>query len=174
MDAKEITVKINVKAEDGTTKTYDLIIHSVPDNTKLTEVSVNGVKATLQPYSNKYVVRVPSNLSTYAVTAKAEDSLATVKIDNFDAILAQSTQNIAKADPAPTKVAIEVTAQDKESKEIYELEIYPRAQDTVLAYLKVDESLVELAQDGQYHVKVAGSKMLRLKQKLEMRTLLWE
>ena len=54
-------------------------------------------------------------------------------------------------------MAIEVTAQDKESKETYELEIYPRAQDTVLAYLKVDESLVELSQDGQYHVKVAGS-----------------
>ena len=157
MDAKEITVKINVKAEDGTTKTYDLIIHSVPDNTKLTEITVNGVTAVLQPYSNKYVVRVPSNLTTYAVTAKAEDSLAMVKIDNFDAILAQSTQNIAKTEPAPTKVAIEVTAQDKESKEQYELEIYPRSQDTILAYLKVDESFVEPADDGQYYVKVVNS-----------------
>ena len=84
------------------------------------------------------MVRVPSNLTTYAVTAKAEDSLAMVKIDNFDAILAQSTQNIAKTEPAPTKVAIEVTAQDKESKEQYELEYGCKTAVTPLTVISVN------------------------------------
>ncbi len=158
MDAKEVTVKINVKAEDGTLKTYNLIIHSVPDNTKLTEILVNGVKATLGPYTNKYIARVPSNLTTYEVTAKAEDSKASVQIAQNAEEIAQSTQNIAKEQTAPTTTTIKVTAQDKESKETYYLEIVPRQTNTKLEYLKVEDNFVEKAEDGEYYVKVIQSK----------------
>ncbi len=79
MDSKDITANINVKAEDGTTKTYNLIIHSLPDNTNLTEITVNGIKAILQPYSKTYVARVPIALTEYEVTAVSEDELAMVE-----------------------------------------------------------------------------------------------
>ena len=159
MDSKDVTVKINVKAEDGTLKTYSLIIHSLPDNTKVTEISVNGIVATQVPYTNKYQVRVPSTLVEYQVKAVAEDSLADVKISTFDAEKSTSTRTVAKDNSSDiTTVNVNITAQDGETNEDYVLEIMPRATNTVLAYVKVDGNIVEVSEDGQYYVKVINSK----------------
>ena len=159
MDSKDITVKINVKAEDGTLKTYDLIIHSLPDVTTVKEISVNGIVATQVPYTNKYEVRVPNALETYNVTTIAEDSLAYVKIATFEAEQGTSTRKVAKeASAETTTVNINITAQDADVKEDYILEILPMSTDVDLSYVKVDGNIIEKSEDGEYHVKVENSK----------------
>ena len=159
MDSKDITVKINVKAEDGTLKTYDLIIHSLPDVTTVKEISVNGIVATQVPYTNKYEVRVPNALETYNVTTIAEDSLAYVKIATFEAEQGTSTRKVAKeASVETTTVNINITAQDADVKEDYILEILPMSTDVDLSYVKVDGNIIEKSEDGEYHVKVENSK----------------
>jgi hypothetical protein len=42
MEGKRIVVNIPVTAEDGTTKTYTLIINALPDNVNLLSVKVEG------------------------------------------------------------------------------------------------------------------------------------
>ena len=159
MDSKDVTVKINVKAEDGTLKTYDLIIHSLPDNTKLTEIEVNGIKATVVPYTNKYQVRVPSVLLQYNVTVTTQDSLAKIKFTDLETSIERqgiNTEVITKTENLTT-VNIKITAQDEDATENYILEIIPMSSNVELSYVKVDGAIIDMSDDGEYHVKVVSA-----------------
>ncbi len=159
MDSKDITVKINVKAEDGTLKTYNLIIYGLPDNTKAKEITVNGIKASLVPYTNKYQVRVPKTITEYTVEAISDDSLAYVKIAEFTANKGISTQVINKdVSSDTTTVNINILAQDGATNEDYLLEITTMSDNSKLAYLKVDGNIIDIGDDGEYHTKVGTSK----------------
>ena len=57
MEGRSIVVNIYVTAEDGTTKTYKLIVYALPDNVNLLHVKVNGKDATAVPV-NKYQTKV--------------------------------------------------------------------------------------------------------------------
>ncbi len=159
MDSKDVTVKINVKAEDETLKTYNLIIHALPDNTKVNTISVNGITATLVPYTNIYQVRVPNTLTEYNVTVTSQDQLAKIKFTDVGANIARpgtNTETIARTGDL-TKVNINIMAQDGVTNEDYILEITPMSTNTELSYVKVDGVIIDISDDGQYHVSVANA-----------------
>ena len=160
MDARDITLKIYVKAEDGTQKTYNLIIHSLPDNAKLKEITVNGIKAEAEQYTNTYKIRLPKALKEYNVTAVAQDELATVEfleLEGNTPSIGTKTENILKQGN-PTRLNIKITAQDPDATENYTLEITEMSSDAKLSYVKVDGAFIEISEDGQYHIKVQNTK----------------
>ena len=153
MDSKDITVKINVKAEDGTEKTYDLIIYGLPDNTKLSKITVNGIEAIQVPYTNRYQAKVAKSAKDFAVSAIADDNLAEVKIGNFASGIGSSTNTVNKDEANNiTTVNVNITAQDGVTNEDYILEVGQMSDDAELSYIKVDGRGIYLQddKDGQY------------------------
>ena len=80
MEGKRIVVNIPVTAEDGTTKTYTLIINALPDNVNLLSVKVEGKEAEAVPV-NQYEARVNKNATSFELYVIPEDPKAKVQID---------------------------------------------------------------------------------------------
>lgn len=155
MDAKDITVTINTKAEDGTTKTYYLKIYGLPDNTNLQKITVQGNQATKVPYTNRYEVKANKTLTDYEVKVELEDKLAKVKIGEGAEAQGMVTTTVTKTG-TKTIVNITVTAQDQKTTEEYVLEISEMSDNNRLSFVKVNNSVITVNEAGQYYAKVAG------------------
>ncbi len=156
IDAKDVKVTINTQAEDGTMNSYYLIIHELPDNTKVTTIEVNGYTATQVPYSNTYKVRVPKTLTSYDVKVTPDDSLAMVKIGENTGTIGVSTANVTKTEPK-TIVNITLTAQNGKAEEEYILEIENMNSNAELAFVKINGAVIGKNEAGEYYTKVIGS-----------------
>lgn len=155
-DSKEIKITMNVKAENGDTDTYYLIIKALPDNTNIDEIIIGDYKAEPVPYTDKYEIRVPKDMTSYDITIKLEDILAKVGIEDKTESIGTVTETVTKQEGV-TKVNIHVTAQDGTEKD-YVLEIYEMSDNTELSFVKVDGNFVEINEEGKYIVKVVSTK----------------
>ena len=79
---KQTEIKIKVKAEDGTTEEYVLIIEKMEDNTSLEKVEINGQRAEYIESKNRYEIKLDDEILN--VEATAEDKLASVQFINVD------------------------------------------------------------------------------------------
>lgn len=95
MEGKRIVVNIPVTAEDGTTKTYTLIINALPDNVNLLSVKVEGKAAEAVPV-NQYEARVNKNATSFELYVIPEDSKAKVQIDNNIEVTGTASATIPK------------------------------------------------------------------------------
>ena len=149
MEGKRIVVNIPVTAEDGTTKTYTLIINALPDNVNLLSVKVEGKAAEAVPV-NQYEARVNKNATSFELYVIPEDSKAKVQIDNNIEVTGTASATIPK-NTDKAEVKIKVTAQDG-TTEKYTLIVTNQSDDCKLAILKVDGEILEPDEQGKYHV----------------------
>ena len=149
MEGKRIVVNIPVTAEDGTTKTYTLIINALPDNVNLLSVKVEGKTAEAVPV-NQYEARVNKNATSFELYVIPEDPKAKVQIDNNIKVTGTASATIPK-NTDKAEVKIKVTAQDGTTEE-YTLIVTNQSDDCKLAILKVDGEILEPDEQGKYHV----------------------
>ena len=149
MEGKRIVVNIPVTAEDGTTKTYTLIINALPDNVNLLSVKVEGKAAEAVPV-NQYEARVNKNATSFELYVIPEDPKAKVQIDNNIEVTGTASATIPK-NTDKAEVKIKVTAQDGTTEE-YTLIVTNQSDDCKLAILKVDGEILEPDEQGKYHV----------------------
>ena len=148
-EGRSIVVNIPVTAEDGSTKTYRLIIHALPDNVNLKSVLVNGKEADSVPV-NAYEARVNKNDTSFVLYAIPDDPKAKVQIDTYTEVTGTANATISKNTDVVT-VKITVTAQDG-TKQEYILTVSNQSDDCKLAILKVDGEVLEPGDDGIYRV----------------------
>ena len=150
MEGRSIVVNIYVTAEDGTTKTYKLIVYALPDNVNLLHVKVNGKDATAVPV-NKYQTKVNKNDTSFELYVIPEDEKAKVQINTNKEVTGTANATIAK-EKEEVEVNIKVTAQDGTTQN-YTLIVSNQSDDSKLAILKVDGQIIEQNEDGKYYVE---------------------
>lgn len=155
-DSKEVKITINVRAENGETDVYYLIIKALPDNTNIDEISIGDYKAVAVPYTDKYEIKVPKTMTEYPVRVTLEDVLAKASINENAQEVGTTLVTVAKAE-GKTIAKIKVTAQDGTEAE-YELDILEMSDDTALSFVKIDGNFVEANEAGEYRVKVLPNK----------------
>ncbi|MBB6634695.1 cadherin-like beta sandwich domain-containing protein [Cohnella thailandensis] len=110
-------VEIVVKAQDGTEKTYTVIVtRAESSNADLSglDLNVGTLNPSFDPAKTEYALSVGSNVSSFELTATVADSMATLTIDGEEA-----TSGIAFSHPiivGPNEINILVTAQDGTEK----------------------------------------------------------
>ena len=148
-EGRSITVSIPVTSEDGTTRTYKLIVYALPDNVNLSLVKVNGKTANAVPV-NKYEARVNKNATSFELYAIPEDPKAKVQIDSNTEVTGTANATISKNSDEVT-VTIKVTAQDG-TTQTYTVVVTNQSDDCKLAILKVDGETLQPDETGVYKV----------------------
>ena len=148
-EGRSITVSIPVTSEDGTTRTYKLIVYALPDNVNLSLVKVNGKTANAVPV-NKYEARVNKNATSFELYAIPEDPKAKVQIDSNTEVTGTANATISKNSDEVT-VTIKVTAQDGTTQK-YTVVVTNQYDDCKLAILKVDGETLQPDETGVYKV----------------------
>ncbi|WP_186786209.1 cadherin-like beta sandwich domain-containing protein [Paenibacillus agilis] len=122
------TVTVVVTAEDGTTKTYTLMVtraqSSNADLSNLT-ISAGTISPTFASGTVNYTSGVSNSVTELDVTATVSDSNATVKV-NGARVASGSASRVALTVGVNT-IAVEVTAQDGTTKKTYTVTV-TRAQ----------------------------------------------
>lgn len=149
--AHETTVKIRVKAEDGTIKDYLLIIEGLPDDVNIKEVTVNTNKAEYNYNTGRYEVKCKED--TYDVEVILNDSLATLKLGTNAEKQGQDTITIAK-DIAndETLLTVEVTSQSGLVTETYTIAILEQSKNNNLDTITVNGQNVTQNEEGIYYI----------------------
>ncbi len=151
--AKETEVKIKVKAEDGTTKIYTLIIEGLSDDVSIKEVLVNGKEAKYIEGKNRYEIRDSSN--EFEVQVTLNEMLASLVLGTNGEAHGSDTITVTKqTDSEETTVEVTVTSYSGFIKEKYIIAILEQSDNANLDTLKVNENIVTQDVDGIYVAKV--------------------
>jgi len=152
IDSKTTKVDIMVKAEDGSTKTYELIIESLEDNANILKVEVNGVQANYRDGENIYETR--SQETIYSVHVELEDPMAKIQLGNDEEKIGVAETVITKSG-LDTILIINVTSQNGLVKETYELIITEKSNNAQINTLEVNGILLNPDIQGNYKTEVA-------------------
>ncbi len=157
-------IKIRIKAEDGTTEEYTLIIEKAGNNTRLEKVEINGQQAKYIESKNRYEIKLDDEMLN--ITATAEDKLATVQYINIDKWL-ENEANVGASTARPGANTIEITKEGKEAQiqvkvtsqngkdtETYTIAILEKSNNTKLENLKINGQEIEAKGDGSYYVGI--------------------
>jgi C1A family cysteine protease len=114
------TIKVVVTAQDGTSKTYTIIVTraaATSSNNNLASLTISS--GTLIPAfasgTMSYTDSVYNSVSSVTVTPTVQDSTATIKVNGVAATSGQASQPISLA-VGPNTIKVVVTAQDGTSK----------------------------------------------------------
>lgn len=111
---KETIVRIDVIAQNGEVKSYNLVIEKMSSDTKLAKLEVDGVVITPDA-DGVYNASVSANVTTANVVATANSEFATVKLgNNSNKKVLSTTVNTNKTENTYT---ITVVAEDGTSKD---------------------------------------------------------
>jgi hypothetical protein len=149
--AKEVEIPIKVKAEDGSTKTYKLIIEGLPDDTTIKEVIVNGKNATYIEGKNRYEIKDGSD--NFDIDVTLNDLLATLELGTNPAKIGKDSIKVTKTG-AETQIKVKVTSQNGLEIEEYTIAILEKSTNTELEKVIVNGSQVAKDLDGVYKVKL--------------------
>lgn len=166
-------MNVNIKAEDGTEKTYQLSIYKQAD-LGLKELNINGVVIEYNEEANKYEVVVP-NGNTPTIIATANSTKNTVSLINeAGGVIASGTGTLNRVQTLSNKLIdvykIKVIASGGENygyKE-YDLEIRQKSAETGIIYVKVDNlgTMIDTA-TKTYSSEVSGKDKYRCRNKTE-------
>ena len=159
------TQKINVKAEDGTNKTYTLTI-SKEANLNILKVQVNEDVLKYNEETNRYEAVVP-NGNKPQITIEAENKNQTIILyDSTGKLLASATGilNTTQAlntDGTENNYIIKIVSQNGETSgyKEYNLNIRQKSIETGIIYVKVDNLGTRVSADGlTYSSTVSGKE----------------
>ena len=95
VNSKETTATIEVKAKDGTTKRYTLVITKVAVNTDLMNVTVNGTTVSNANGTYTYLKTGISSDKTADVSITTQDANSTVKVEAITRDLTKSPYGLS-------------------------------------------------------------------------------
>ena len=155
VNSKETTATIEVKAKDGTTKRYTLVITKVAVNTDLMNVTVNGTTVSNANGTYTYLKTGISSDKTADVSITTQDANSTVKVEAITRDLTKSpyglsynevgseSQNVWANDAVTlhsqpvNRYRITVTGQDEFTTKEYTLIIRDTDTNADVEYIKV-------------------------------------
>ena len=155
VNSKETTATIEVKAKDGTTKRYTLVITKVAVNTDLMNVTVNGTTVSNANGTYTYLKTGISSDKTADVSITTQDANSTVKVEAITRDLTKSpyglsynevgseSQNVWANDAVTlhsqpvNRYRITVTGQDGFTTKEYTLIIRDTDTNADVEYIKV-------------------------------------
>ncbi|THF81724.1 RCC1 domain-containing protein [Cohnella fermenti] len=144
-------VTATVTAPNGSTKSYEIIVHRISISAELTDLQIDGTTVAGFASGNvgPYAANVPSTTTAVGVTYTLSDSAAS-------AIVTGGTDLMLGAND----VTVEVTAEDGTMKMTYEITVYRQSGDGSLTDLQVNGTTVEGFDSddvGPYEVTIAGA-----------------
>lgn len=119
LQAGENTIKVVVKAEDGTEKTYYIYVNKVDDiamaNAQLGDLKVTdyNIYPSFKPTIYNYNIDIKNNVKTLEIIANAENEKSTIVIEGNEEL--KQGENIIK---------IIVTAEDGKTVRTYKINAY--------------------------------------------------
>lgn len=119
LQAGENTIKVVVKAEDGTEKTYYIYVNKVDDiamaNAQLGDLQVTdyNIYPSFKPTIYNYNIDIKNNVKTLEIIANAENEKSTIVIEGNEEL--KQGENIIK---------IIVTAEDGKTVRTYKINAY--------------------------------------------------
>lgn len=152
--SKNNIVSIKVKSEDGIVKEYNLIIESLPDDTNIKEVTVNGEEATYVEGENRYEVR--SQETEYEIEVTLNDPLASMILGNNAEAIGTDSITIEKTG-AETEVKVIVKSQNGLEQQEYTIVILEKSSNNNLDTIKVNGELVNIDSEGNYKTTVKNA-----------------
>ncbi len=152
--AKQTEIIIKVKAEDGQTKDYILVIEGLPDDATIKEVTVNGEKANYIEGKNRYEIRL--NNATYEIQVTLNDLLATMILGSNEQETGIGTITVDKSG-AETIIKVAVTSQNKLVTEEYVIAILEKSGNANIDTLKVNDKIINPELDGNYYATIKNS-----------------
>ena len=152
-----VEVPIFVQREEIVSK-YTLKIYGLPEETGLEQVKVNGETATYNTASGKYQISVLSSVEDYYIEAIAKDSLANVKIQDYDYEIGIAKQIVDKTEGETiTEVIINCKAQNGITEKQYILEIRQKSSDAEIVDVFVNNEKATYTDEGIYYIEVSGN-----------------
>ena len=166
-----MNLEVQVKAEDGTEKTYQLFIYKKA-NLKLLEVKVNDIIVKYDEEKERYEA-VVDNGNSPEIYVKADNEKQTVNLeDEAGNVLATGVQVITTEQTLTdeiTKYIIKVVSYQGEDYGVqeYDLWIRQKSTETGIMYVKVDGLGTILSDDGKtYSSTVSGKEKYPVEIKL--------
>ena len=151
MDSKVVRVEIAVKAESGLVERYYLNIEGLSDNTNAT-YTVDGEEGTFVAEESKYIFRVDSSKTNHTVLVETEDSNAKVQLADQAETTGTASMQLTN-DDIGKQYSVTITAQDG-TKETVTIELQEKETDAEIAYLTVNEEILEPDASGNYSIAV--------------------
>lgn len=151
---KQTEVKIKVKAEDGSEEEHILIIESLPDDTNIQKVVINGEEALYIDGENRYEIRSKEDVFDIEVTLN--DPLASMILGTNPKEIGIGRITVNK-EAAQTIVEVIVTSQSTLETEKYEIVISEKSSNSNLDFVKVNDKIITSGIDGNYRVQVVNA-----------------
>ncbi len=149
--SKQTEVVIKVKSEDGSLKSYKLIIEALPDDATIKEVRVNDKLAKYIEGKNRYEIR--SKEIEFNVDVILNDILASMELGSNPKAVGKDNITVAKTEEE-TIVKVKVTSQNGLETEEYTIAILEQSSNSNLDTITVNGKNVYSELDGIYRAKV--------------------
>lgn len=152
--SKQTESIIKVKAEDGTIKSYKLIIEGLPDDCSIKEVVVNGELAKYIEGKNRYEIRNADK--SYEIEVTLNDLLASMVLGENEKSIGKDNITVTKTGKE-TIVKVKVTSQNGLETEEYTIAILEKSSNSNLDMVIVNGDIVTPSLDGTYNIKVVNT-----------------
>ncbi len=155
-EGKTTIVKVEVEAEDGTTKEYTIEIKQLSADTTLGSITVNGENATTEDGKN-YEAKIKDTEELATVVATTGHSESSISIDGENENSQSTTKEYYAAGQRKIEVTIVVKAEDGKTTEEYKLTIIILDTNTGTSCVKVNEEEVTVEPDKVTYKKLLDS-----------------
>ena len=145
-------------SEENTTKSYNLNLEGLPDDTAINTIDVNGKEATYNYEKARYEVKANRNLETYNLNVIAHDILASVSLADLSNIGELKT-NVTKQG-SETIVKITVLAQNEITQSTHTLAIIEESNDSSIKDITVNGIGTTTSENGDYVVNINDSNTI--------------
>ncbi len=152
-EGKTTIVKVEVEAEDGTTKEYTIEIKQLSADTTLGSITVNGENATTEDGKN-YEAKIKDTEELATVVATTGHSESSISIDGENENSQSTTKEYYAAGQRKIEVTIVVKAEDGKTTEEYKLTIIILDTNTGTSCVKVNEEEVTVEPDKVTYKKL--------------------
>ncbi len=150
IEGKTTTKEITVIAEDGTTKTYTLVLNVLSDNNALEYVKVNNIEAEMVE-DGVYESLINPTLQETPVEIKTEDENAIIVIGETGK--KQLLQIDVETIEEETEFTFDVISEYG-TRKTYTLRIRKQSNDNSIKEIKVNNVVATKQDDGSYYVSV--------------------
>jgi len=152
IDSRINNLELFVKAEDGTTENYELVIETLSDNTNIKNVTVNGMIPEYREGQNIYEIKIDDE--NYNLYIELEDSLAKLIIGNELEKTGNSSVLIVK-ESFKTIVDVTVKAQNGIEIEKYKIVILEKSSNAEIDTIEVNNKLINPDDEGNYKAEIS-------------------
>ena len=149
--SRYMTIPITL-TEGNTSKTYYLTVEGLPDETGITNVTVDGESARYNYLTGRYEVRLNNNPEGYIVSAETVDSLAKIAIGETEGI--GNIQEVVYSQGSTTIAEIKVVAQNGVTTATHRVAILEKSSDSSIEYITVNGKEARQEDDGNYAIEI--------------------